>query len=342
MAASTLHSPVIALTAGEPAGIGPDLCVALAAQALACRLVVLGDAEVLRARARMLGVKLEITRGADIPPHRQGVLHVRHLPVAVPVVPGVLDRANSAHVLALLDAALAGCMDGTYDALVTTPVHKGIINDAGFAFSGHTEYLAEHSATPRVVMMLIGGGLRVALATTHLPLRAVADAITPHLLGDVIRILDADLRTKFGIDHPRIAVAGLNPHAGESGHLGREEIDIIEPVLLRLRGEGIDLVGPLPADTLFSRIRQEPCDAVLAMYHDQGLPVLKYASFGAGVNVTLGLPFIRTSVDHGTALDLAGSGRAEIGSLLAAIEMACQGSGVRGQGSGGHAAAPRT
>lgn len=335
MAASTLQPPVIALTAGEPAGIGPDLCVALAAQALACRLVVLGDADVLRARARMLGVKLGITQGADIPPHRQGVLHVRHLPVAAPVTPGVLDPANSAHVLALLDTALAGCMDGPYDALVTAAVHKGIINDAGFAFTGHTEYLAEHSATPRVVMMLTGGGLRVALATTHLPLRAVADAITPQLLGDVIRILDADLRTKFGIDHPRIAVAGLNPHAGESGHLGREEIDIIEPVLLRLRGEGIDLVGPLPADTLFSRIRQEPCDAVLAMYHDQGLPVLKYASFGAGVNVTLGLPFIRTSVDHGTALDLAGSGRAEIGSLLAAIGMACQ-------GSGGRAAAPRT
>jgi 4-hydroxythreonine-4-phosphate dehydrogenase len=343
-AGSALQPPVIALTAGEPAGIGPDLCVALAAQALACRLVVLGDAEVLHARARMLGVALEITQGTDIPPHRQGALHVRHLPAAAAVVPGVLDPANSAHVLALLAAALAGCMDGSYDALVTAPVHKGIINDAGFAFTGHTEYLAEHSDTPHVVMMLAGGGLRVALATTHLPLRAVADAITPQGLGNVIRILDADLRTKFGIERPRIAVAGLNPHAGESGHLGREEVDIIEPVLLRLRGEGLDLVGPLPADTLFSRIRQEPCDAVLAMYHDQGLPVLKYASFGAGVNVTLGLPFIRTSVDHGTALDLAGSGRAEAGSLLAAIDMAMgvQGSGIRGQGSAGRAAALRT
>lgn len=334
--------PVIALTAGEPAGIGPDLCVALAARELPCRLVVLGDAEVLRTRARMLGVKLEITGGADIPVHRAGRLHVRHLPVAAPVVPGVPDPTNSAHVLALLDAALAGCLDGSCDALVTAPVHKGIINDAGFVFTGHTEYLAEHSATPRVVMMLAGGGLRVALATTHLPLRAVADAITPQLLTDVIRILDTDLRAKFGIARPRIAVAGLNPHAGESGHLGREEIDVIEPVLLRLRDEGLDLVGPLPADTLFSRIRHEPCDAVLAMYHDQGLPVLKYASFGAGVNVTLGLPFIRTSVDHGTALDLAGSGRAELGSLLAAIGMACQGSGIRNQGSGGRAAAPRT
>ncbi len=322
MTGSALQLPVIALTAGEPAGIGPDLCVSLAARALPCRLVVLGDADVLRARALRLGVEIGITQGTDIPSHRQGMLHVRHLHAAAPVAPGVLDAANSAHVLALLDAAVAGCLDGSYDALVTAPVHKGIINDAGIIFTGHTEYLARRGNTPRVVMMLAGGGLRVALATTHLPLRAVADVITPQLLAEVIRILDTDLRTKFRIAHPRIVVAGLNPHAGESGHLGREEIDIIEPVLMRLRGEGLDLVGPLPADTLFSRIRQEPCDAVLAMYHDQGLPVLKYASFGAGVNVTLGLPFIRTSVDHGTALDLAGSGRAEIGSLLAAIDMA--------------------
>jgi 4-hydroxythreonine-4-phosphate dehydrogenase len=201
-------------------------------------------------------------------------------------------------------------------------VHKGIINDAGFAFTGHTEYLADHSGTNKVVMMLAGGGLRVALATTHLPLREVADAITASLLDEVIRILHADLQSKFGIARPRIAVAGLNPHAGESGHLGREEIDIIQPALDRLRAQGMDLVGPLPADTLFSRIRHDPCDAVLAMYHDQGLPVLKYASFGAGVNITLGLPFIRTSVDHGTALDLAGTGRAEAGSLLTAIETA--------------------
>ncbi len=322
--ASTLQPPLIALTAGEPAGIGPDLCVALAAQELPCRLVVLGDAGILRARARMLGADIAITENASIPPHRRGLLHVRHFPAAVRVAPGVLDPANSAHVLALLDAALAGCLDGSYDALVTAPVHKGIINDAGFAFTGHTEYLAEHSGTPRVVMMLAGGGLRVALATTHLPLRAVADAITPRLLTDVIRILDADLRTKFGIGRPRIVVAGLNPHAGESGHLGREEIDVIEPVLRDLRAQGLDLVGPLPADTLFARLRQEPCDGVLAMYHDQGLPVLKYASFGAGTNITLGLPFVRTSVDHGTALDIAGSGRAETGSLLAAIGMALE------------------
>ena len=320
----TPQLPVLALTAGEPAGIGPDLCIALSQQALPCRISVLGDADVLRARARQLGIALDLITDDAIPAHRVGALHVRHIPVASPVTAGVLDPGNSAHVLALLDTALEGCLNGAYQAMVTAPVHKGVINDAGFAFTGHTEYLADHSGTARVVMMLAGGGLRVALATTHLPLREVADAITPKLLDEVIRILDADLKNKFGIIRPRILVAGLNPHAGESGHLGREEIDIIEPVLARLRGEGIELVGPLPADTLFSRIRVDPCDAVLTMYHDQGLPVLKYASFGAGVNITLGLPFIRTSVDHGTALDLAGSGRAEVGSLLTAIDVAME------------------
>jgi 4-hydroxythreonine-4-phosphate dehydrogenase len=317
-------APVLALTAGEPAGIGPDLCIALAHQTLPCRLSVLGDIDVLRARADGLGVAVDFITSDAIPAHRAGALHVRHIPVAAPVTAGVLDAGNSAHVLALLDAALEGCLNGSYDAMVTAPVHKGVINDAGFTFTGHTEYLAEHSGTNRVVMMLAGGGLRVALATTHLPLREVADAITPALLDEVIRILHADLQRKFGVIRPRILVAGLNPHAGESGHLGHEEIDVIEPALDRLRGEGMDLVGPLPADTLFSRIRHDPCDAVLAMYHDQGLPVLKYASFGAGVNITLGLPFIRTSVDHGTALDLAGTGRAEVGSLLTAIEVAME------------------
>jgi 4-hydroxythreonine-4-phosphate dehydrogenase len=317
-------APILALTAGEPAGIGPDLCIALARQALPCRLSVLGDIDVLRARADRLGVAVDFITSDAVPAHRAGALHVRHLPAAAPVSAGVLDAGNGAHVLALLDAALEGCLNGSYNAMVTAPVHKGIINDAGFAFTGHTEYLAEHSGTKRVVMMLAGGGLRVALATTHLPLRDVADAITPALLDEVIRILHADLQGKFGVMRPRILVAGLNPHAGESGHLGHEEIEVIEPALERLRGEGMDLVGPLPADTLFSRIRSEPCDAVLAMYHDQGLPVLKYASFGAGVNITLGLPFIRTSVDHGTALDLAGTGRAEVGSLLAAIEVAME------------------
>jgi len=319
-----VNLPILALTAGEPAGIGPDLCIALSQEVLPCRLSVLGDVDVLRNRATQLGIAVDFLTGDAIPEHRPGALHVRHIPVAAPVTAGVLDPRNSAHVLALLDAALAGCMSGSYHAMVTAPVHKGVINDAGFAFTGHTEYLADHSGTKKVVMMLAGGGLRVALATTHLPLRAVADAITPALLDEVIRILHADLQSKFGVIRPRILVAGLNPHAGESGHLGREEIDIIEPALDRLRGEGMDLVGPLPADTLFSRIRQEPCDAVLAMYHDQGLPVLKYASFGAGVNITLGLPFIRTSVDHGTALDLAGTGRAEVGSLLTAIDVAME------------------
>ena len=320
----TPQLPVLALTAGEPAGIGPDLCIALSQHALPCRVSVLGDVDVLRARAAQLGIAVDLVTSEAIPPHQAGALHVHHIPVASAVTPGVLDPGNSAHVLALLDAALAGCLNGSYQAMVTAPVHKGVINDAGFAFTGHTEYLADHSGTKKVVMMLAGGGLRVALATTHLPLREVADAITPALLAEVIRILHADLQAKFGIAAPRILVAGLNPHAGESGHLGREELDVIEPALDRLRGEGMDLVGPLPADTLFSRIRQEPCDAVLAMYHDQGLPVLKYASFGAGVNINLGLPFIRTSVDHGTALDLAGSGRAEVGSLLKAIEVALE------------------
>ena len=327
--------PVLALTAGEPAGIGPDLCIALSQQALPCRLSVLGDADVLRVRAAQLGIAVEFITGDAIPEHRHGALHVRHIPVASPVTAGVLDAGNSAHVLALLDAALEGCMNGSYHAVVTAPVHKGVINDAGFAFTGHTEYLADHSGTGRVVMMLAGGGLRVALATTHLPLREVADAITPALLLEVIRILHADLQARFGITRPRILVAGLNPHAGESGHLGREEIDIIEPVLEQLRSAGMDLVGPLPADTMFSRIRHEACDAVLAMYHDQGLPVLKYASFGAGVNVTLGLPFIRTSVDHGTALDLAGTGRAETGSLLTAIDMAMDMVAKQRSGEGG-------
>ena len=314
--------PTLALTAGEPAGIGPDLCIALSHHELPCRLSILGDLDVLRARASQLDIKVNFITTEAIPAHQPGALHVRHFPVAVPVTPGVLDAGNSAHVLALLDAALTGCMNGTYHAVITAPVHKGIINDAGFAFTGHTEYLADHSGTQKVVMMLAGGGLRVALATTHLPLREVADAITPELLTEVVRILHDELQSKFGIALPRILVAGLNPHAGESGHLGREETEIIEPVLERLRAQGMNLVGPLPADTLFSRIRHDPCDAVLAMYHDQGLPVLKYASFGAGVNITLGLPFIRTSVDHGTALDLAGTGRAEVGSLLTAIEVA--------------------
>ena len=321
--------PIIAITSGEPAGVGPELCLRIVERDWPARLVVLADIELMRARAAALGGSVRVVPFDAAVAAVPGTVEVIHLELARPSTPGKLDAANGAYVLRLLDRAIAGCVAGEFAAMVTAPVHKGVICEGLGAydtmpFTGHTEYLAEHSGTPRVVMMLAGGGLRVALATTHLPLSAVADAITPELLVEVIRILDAELKRKFGIARPRIAVAGLNPHAGESGHLGHEDRDVIEPVLDYLRGEGYALTGPLPADTLFSRIRQEPCDAVLAMYHDQGLPVLKYASFGEGVNVTLGLPFIRTSVDHGTALDLAGTGRAEAGSLIAAIGMALE------------------
>ncbi len=319
--------PVIVYTCGEPAGIGPDLVLALAAQALPCRLRVLGNLDVLSARAKQLGLSVQLVelRAADATPeHKPGQLAVQSFALATPVAAGTLDARNSLHVLALLDAALQGCMNGRFDAMVTGPAHKGIINDAGIPFTGHTEYLAEKSGAEKVVMMLIGGGLRVALATTHLPLKDVPAAISRDSLEQVLAILHRDLVAKFGIAKPHIAVCGLNPHAGESGHLGREEIDVIDPVLARLRAQGMNLSGPLPADTLFAQLRKQPADAVLAMYHDQGLPVLKYASFGEGINVTLGLPFVRTSVDHGTALELAGSGRAETGSLLAAIKLAIE------------------
>jgi len=244
------------------------------------------------------------------------------VPLAVSSTPGRLDTANARYVLAVLDAALDGCATGRFDAIVTAPVHKGVINDAGVAFTGHTEYLAERTGAPQPVMMLVGGGLRVALATTHLPLARVSAALTAERLVSVLTILDADLRTKFGIAAPRILVCGLNPHAGEGGHLGREEIEVIEPVLRRLQAQGLHLTGPVPADTAFLPERLTGQDAVLAMYHDQGLPVLKRAAFGHGVNVTLGLPVVRTSVDHGTALDLAGTGRADAGSLQAATRLA--------------------
>lgn len=253
---------------------------------------------------------------------RAGTLEVLHVPLGSPVTAGQLDVANARYVLNVLDRAVAGCKSGEFAGMVTAPVHKGIICDAGVPFSGHTEYLAEATDTPLVVMMLVGGGMRVALATTHLPLKDVSAAITRPLLTDTLRILHADLRARFGLAAPRILVAGLNPHAGEGGHMGREEIDVIIPVLEALRAEGMDLRGPLPADTLFVPHSLEKGDAVLAMFHDQGLPVLKHASFGGGVNVTLGLPIIRTSVDHGTALDLAGSGRADPGSLFAAVYLA--------------------
>lgn len=306
---SKTDKPVIAVTSGEPAGIGPDICLALAERSFDARLVVLGDRELFAQRARQLG------RAID-------ALEIRHIPLKQPALAGRLDPANARYVLDLIDAALEGCMNGEYAALVTAPVHKGVINDAGISFTGHTEYLAEKTGTPRVVMMLAGGGLRVALATTHLPLKDVPAAITPSELEATLRILHADLQTKFGIARPRILVAGLNPHAGEGGHLGREEIEVITPVLDQLRGEGMDLVGPLPADTLFTKNVLAGADAQLAMYHDQGLAVLKYAAFDEGINVTLGLPIIRTSVDHGTALDLAGSGKASPTSLFAAVDAA--------------------
>jgi 4-hydroxythreonine-4-phosphate dehydrogenase len=317
----------LALTPGEPAGVGPDLVIALAQQSLGAELVVVADADLLHARARQLALPLQIlpfNSNRSAQPHRPGCLTVLHVPVAVPVVPGQLDTRNAAHVIATLDAALALCANGICAGLVTGPVHKAVINDAGIAFTGHTEYLAQHTATPEPVMMLYAPGLRVALATTHLPLREVAAALTAERLQRVIRVLDGELRNRFGIARPRVLVTGLNPHAGEGGHLGREEIEIIQPALEKLRGEGLDLSGPLPADTVFTPKYLEHADAVLAMYHDQGLPVLKYMGFGRVVNITLGLPILRTSVDHGTALELAGSGRADLSSLRCAVEAAIE------------------
>ena len=316
----------LAITAGEPAGIGPDLCVLLAQEASAVPRIVIGDADCLTARAQQLGLPLQTCRWqpGDTVPSQSGLLAVWHHPLAVPARAGEPDPRNAHAVLATLDSAIAGCLAGSLRAIVTAPLHKGVINDAGIAFTGHTEYLAEQTGTPRVVMMLTGSGLRVALATTHLPLREVADAITAPLLHEILDILHTDLVRRFRIAAPRILVAGLNPHAGESGHLGREEIEIITPALDAARARGMNLIGPLPADTLFTEHQLAGADAVLAMYHDQGLPVLKHRSFGGGINVTLGLPLIRTSVDHGTALDRAGTGHIDSGSLHAALALAWQ------------------
>jgi 4-hydroxythreonine-4-phosphate dehydrogenase len=313
--------PTLAVTTGEPAGIGPDLCAAIAARGWNCRVVLLGDRRLLgrvRGTRSLMDSLPDYDAGA---PSRRGV-EVLHVPLAAPCVAGRLDVANARYVLGLLDRATDGCVRGEFAAMVTAPVHKGIISDSGIPFSGHTEYLARRSGARRPVMMLAGGGMRVALATTHLPLAKVPAAITPATLASVIRILDKDLRRLFAIRRPRIIVCGLNPHAGEGGHLGREEIEVIGPVVSRLRRSGLDLVGPLPADTAFLPAQLEGRDAVLAMYHDQGLPVLKHAAFGHAVNVTLGLPIVRTSVDHGTAVDLAGTGRVDPGSMLAALAMA--------------------
>lgn len=319
---------IIAVTTGEPAGIGPEVALRAALQCAASkefeqvRVVLLGDAGLLAQRARAAGVVAPLhAYKADSKP-AAGSLEVLDCPLTVPALAGKLDARNGAAVLAMLDRSIAGALSGEFDAVVTAPLQKSTINDAGYAFTGHTEYFAEKTHTPRVVMMLAGGGLRVALATTHLALRDVPAAITHASLSASLKILDADLREKFGIAAPRILVTGLNPHAGEGGYLGREEIDIIEPALRELREAGIDVQGPFPADTLFQPKYLQHCDAVFAMYHDQGLPVLKHASFGQGVNITLGLPIIRTSVDHGTALDLAGTGKADAGSMLAALQVA--------------------
>ncbi|SEM91308.1 4-hydroxythreonine-4-phosphate dehydrogenase PdxA [Nitrosomonas marina] len=317
--------PSIALTAGEPAGIGPDICLQMAQHPLSCKLVIIADHDLLAARAQQLGIAVELTDITAAPPapHRKGCLQVFHRPLQQSVQTGVLYPANAAYVLDTLQHAVSGCCDGLYTAMVTAPVHKGVINDAGIAFTGHTEFLAELTRS-RTVMMLVGGGMRITLATTHLPLKDVPAAITRQSLEVQLRIIQLDLVNRFNISRPRIAVAGLNPHAGESGYLGTEEIDTIIPALDTLRQEGLLLDGPLPADTLFNPVQLANYDCIFTMYHDQGLPVLKHASFGTGVNVTLGLPIIRTSVDHGTALDLAGTGKANPGSLLAAIELAIE------------------
>ena len=314
--------PLVALTAGEPAGIGPDLCAVLAGEKFPGRIVILGDARVLgeRARARRLAFDLPAFSSRAKAP----AVSILSIPAAAPVQAGRLDKANAPHVLALLDRAIDGCVSGEFDAMVTAPLQKSVINDAGVPFSGHTEYLAQRTQTEHVVMMLVGGGLRVALATTHLPLADVPRAITRESLTSTLRVLDGDLRRRFGITRPRILVAGLNPHAGESGHLGREEIEVITPVVQALAAEGMAVSGPFPADTLFTPAMLAGADATLAMFHDQGLPVLKNVSFGKGVNVTLGLPIIRTSVDHGTALDRAATGEVDAGSLREAIALALE------------------
>lgn len=313
----------IAVTSGDPAGIGPDLVLTLSQAQPGAPLVVLGDQDVLAERARQLNLNARLHHWQPGDALPGDGLAVWHCPAGAPVQAGQPDPATARGTLAMLDRAIDGCLDGSFAGMVTAPLAKSVICDGADAgFTGHTEYLAARSHTPRVVMMLATDNLRVALATTHLPLRAVADAITDASLTETLHILAHDLRLRFNLPHPRIMVLGLNPHAGESGHLGHEEIDIIQPVLERLRADGLHLTGPLPADTAFTPRYLETHDAVLAMYHDQGLPVLKYAGFGQAVNITLGLPFIRTSVDHGTAFDLAGTGRADHGSLLAATRLA--------------------
>lgn len=317
----------IVITPGEPAGIGPDLCIEYAQQAHNFQMVIVADPDMIRERAALLNKSINlIAFDKQHSDNTSGSGNLYYIPAALPekAAAGSLQVNNAQYVLKTLDIAIQGCVDGTFDALVTGPVHKGIINEAGCAFTGHTEYLADKTATQKVVMMLATDKMKVALATTHLPLKDIPAAITTENLRQVLTILVHDLKTKYGLDLPHILVCGLNPHAGEDGHLGMEEQDIIIPLIEQLKTQGFNLTGPLPADTLFSERNLAQADAVLAMYHDQGLPVLKYQGFGKAVNVTLGLPIIRTSVDHGTALDLAGSGNASTGSLNYAIQAARQ------------------
>jgi 4-hydroxythreonine-4-phosphate dehydrogenase len=316
--------PRIALTCGEPAGIGPELCLAIAREAFPCDLVCLCDTELLRQRARLIGSKVSLRRydpGARAR-HTPGTLAVYHHALAAASIAGALDVRNVPYVLQILDRAVDGALAREFDAIVTAPVHKGLINDAGTAFTGHTEYLARRTHTPRPVMMLTNGKLRVALATTHLPLKDVSAALSIELICDVLEILHRDLTQRWGLTAPRIAVCGLNPHAGEGGRMGDEETRVITPAIERMRARGIEASGPVPADTVFVPHILANYDAVLAMYHDQGLPVVKHVSFESAVNVTLGLPIVRTSVDHGTALELAGTGRAHPGSFSAAVHVA--------------------
>ncbi|MBN4069200.1 4-hydroxythreonine-4-phosphate dehydrogenase PdxA [Beggiatoa alba] len=315
----------IAITPGEPAGIGPDICLALAQKAGDHELIFIADLALMQQRAATLGMKLnihpaELSQAAR--PQRAGNVSILHQPLPSENQRGQLNVANATYVLSCLDKAADGCLNGHYDALVTGPLHKGIINDAGIAFKGHTEYLAEKTHTDLPVMMLAGGELRVALVTTHLPLSQVSQSITTKRLKQTLHVIHDELQQRFKLKNPRIGICGLNPHAGEGGHLGREEIDTIIPVIKQLQKEGLNLAGPLPADTIFTPQHMQHYDVIVAMYHDQGLPVLKHHAFGKGVNITLGLPIIRTSVDHGTALDLAGTGKADSSSLQAALDMA--------------------
>lgn len=312
----------IAITPGEPAGIGPDLVIAIAQQPWPVQLVIVGSKALLAQRAKQLNLPITLIdydANLEATPQAKSTLTIVDIPLAEPTTAGTLNVNNGAYVVETLKVACDKNMSGEFDAIVTGPVHKGLINKAGVSFSGHTEYFASQANCSDVVMMLATKGLRVALVTTHIPLAYVAKAITFERLQKVTRILHQDLQSKFGIASPKIYACGINPHAGEDGHLGREEIDVMEPAFAELRNEGINIIGPLPADTIFQEKYLKDADAILSMYHDQGLPVLKYKGFGSSVNITLGLPFIRTSVDHGTALELAGTGEADSGSMIEAI-----------------------